>query len=73
MKQRLKYVFAALSRPAVLILDEPTNALDADGIAVVREIVEQQQRTGIVIVATNSEAEASWCTQRLRLEIPGRS
>jgi len=32
MKQRLKYAFALLHNPIVLILDEPTSNLDDEGI-----------------------------------------
>jgi heme exporter protein A len=67
MKQRLKYAFALLHRPAVLFLDEPTSNLDAEGIEVVRQIVATQRREGILIVATNDEEEAGWCTRALRV------
>lgn len=53
MKQRLKYAFALLHRPAVLLLDEPMSNLDADGIAMVRGVMEEQRAAGILVVATN--------------------
>lgn len=67
MKQRLKFVFALLHRPHVLLLDEPTSNLDSEGIKVVQQVVEQQKRHGILIVATNVESEAVWCNKRLHL------
>ncbi len=67
MKQRLKYVFALMHSPAVLILDEPTTNLDDDGIKVVEEVVGEQKRNSILIVATNDAAEAGWCEKVIKL------
>jgi heme exporter protein A len=67
MKQRLKYAFALLHRPAVLILDEPTSNLDAEGVDVVKRVVDAQKSSGIVIVATNDALEARWCAEELHL------
>lgn len=67
MKQRLKYAFAMLHRPPVLILDEPTSNLDAEGIDVVKNIVQEQQKTAILIVATNDKIEAEWCQRQMHL------
>jgi heme exporter protein A len=67
MKQRLKYAFALLHRPAVLLLDEPTSNLDAEGVEVVKRVVEAQKSTGILVVATNNEMEATWCARELHL------
>ena len=53
MKQRVKYAFAMIHRPAVLILDEPMSNLDADGITIVRAIMAEHRNAGILIVATN--------------------
>lgn len=67
MKQRLKFVFALLHRPDVLLLDEPTSNLDVEGIEVVQQVIEQQKRQGILVVATNIESEVAWCNKRLHL------
>lgn len=67
MKQRLKYAFALLHRPPVLILDEPTSNLDAEGIDVVKNIIEEQQKAAILIVATNDNIEAEWCKRQIHL------
>jgi heme exporter protein A len=67
MKQRLKYAFALLHNPLILILDEPMTNLDEPGIAVVREIVREQAEVGIVVVATNDVEEARMCNHNLDL------
>jgi heme exporter protein A len=67
MRQRLKYAFATLHRPALLILDEPTSNLDHDGIEIVKKIVEEQKSSGVLIVATNDSEEAGWCSMSIEL------
>lgn len=39
MKQRIGIAFAFLGNPALLILDEPINGLDADGMRIMREVL----------------------------------
>jgi heme exporter protein A len=67
MRQRLKYAFATLHRPALLILDEPTSNLDHDGIEIVKQIVEEQKSSRVLIVATNDREEADWCSMSVEL------
>lgn len=50
MKQRLSIAAALLSDPPVLILDEPTNGLDPEGIAEVRELIKQIAQNGKTII-----------------------
>jgi len=50
MKQRLGIAAALLGDPMVLVLDEPTNGLDPEGIAEVREIVIQQVKQGKTLI-----------------------
>lgn len=39
MKQRIGIAFALLGNPKLLILDEPINGLDADGMRIMREVL----------------------------------
>jgi len=50
MKQRLGIAAAMLGDPTVLVLDEPTNGLDPEGIAEVREIVIEQVEHGKTLI-----------------------
>jgi len=50
MKQRLSIAAALLSDPPVLILDEPTNGLDPEGIAEVRELIKHISSSGKTII-----------------------
>jgi len=50
MKQRLAVASALLGNPDVLILDEPTNGLDPQGIAHIRELILQIAGEGTTII-----------------------
>jgi heme exporter protein A len=67
MRQRLKYAFALLHRPLILLLDEPTANLDAQGVSIVRQIVEEQRAAGMTILATNETHELEWGDSLVRL------
>ena len=52
MKQRLRLAQAFMEEPKILILDEPFNGLDKDGIAEVQAQILSQKRKGNTILLT---------------------
>ena len=50
MKQRLAIASALLNNPEILILDEPTNGLDPQGIRQIRDLIQQIAQTGTTIL-----------------------
>ncbi len=50
MKQRLAIASALLNDPEILILDEPTNGLDPQGIHQIREIIQEIANNGTTIL-----------------------
>ncbi|MCI8389954.1 MAG: ATP-binding cassette domain-containing protein [Roseburia sp.] len=50
MKQRLGIAAAILEEPDILILDEPVNALDSDGVEIVRSVLWEEKERGALIV-----------------------
>ena len=54
MKQRIGIAMALLGDPALLILDEPINGLDADGMRIMREILMDIVKDGRCTVVISS-------------------
>ncbi|MCP9752713.1 ABC transporter ATP-binding protein [Ferruginibacter sp. HRS2-29] len=63
MKQRLKMAQAFFSRSNVLLLDEPTTNLDADGIALYLRLVNEHTNGKLVLVSSNDPHEYSFCEE----------
>ena len=58
MRQRLAVATALLGEPPVLILDEPANGLDPEGIAWLRELLRDHARAGgTVLISSHLLAE----------------
>ena len=67
MKQRLKLGLAFFSETPVLLLDEPATNLDADGIALYKELVAHHTSGRTVIVSSNDPQEYDFCTEIIRI------
>ncbi len=68
MKQRLKYVFALLSDPGVLFVDEPRSNLDEQGIRIIYELLEKQKNKGILVIATNDSEDLKFADQTVHVD-----
>jgi ABC-2 type transport system ATP-binding protein len=53
MKQRLLLACATVARPRVLILDEPVNGLDPDGIAWLHSYLKDQASKGVAVLVSS--------------------
>lgn len=57
MKQRLGIAGAVLEVPDLLVLDEPTNALDSSGVEMLKGIVRREQKRGATILLACHDAD----------------
>lgn len=57
MRQKLGIIAALMENSRLILLDEPTNALDRDSIAVLNEQLFEQKKKGSVIIITSHDFE----------------
>lgn len=50
MKQRLGIAAAVMENPDIIILDEPTNALDSDGVEMLKGILHEHRERGALLL-----------------------
>lgn len=56
MKQRLGIAQAIMEKADIIILDEPTNALDEDGIELIHKLIlEEKKRGAIILIASHNK------------------
>lgn len=68
MKQRIKFIFALLHNPYLLVFDEPTSNLDSKGKDTVYKIIEEEAKAKIVILASNDESDLELCKTTIHVE-----
>jgi ABC-type multidrug transport system ATPase subunit len=78
MKQRVKLAQAIFSDTPLLLLDEPCTNLDAEGIALYRQLIKDHAGDRLVIVSSNDGQEYDFCEKALSIldykqEARGRS
>ena len=63
MKQRLKLAQAFFCSAPILLLDEPTTNLDAEGIALYQQLITEHTDQKLVIISSNDPQEYSFCDE----------
>ncbi|MBE5747524.1 MAG: ATP-binding cassette domain-containing protein [Clostridiales bacterium] len=53
MKQRIGIAMALLGEPELLVLDEPINGLDADGMRIMREVLTDVAQKGCTVIVSS--------------------
>lgn len=74
MKKRLGIAMALLNEPEVLILDEPTNGLDIDGIRMMRELIKyySKEKGVTVLISSHILGELELTCDRVAFLINGQ-
>lgn len=57
MKQRLALAQAVMERPDILMLDEPTNALDQDSVKLIRGMIKSEKDRGAIVLLASHNKE----------------
>lgn len=58
MKQRLVIAQAVMEKPDVIMLDEPTNALDEAGVEEIRKLIlEEKERGALILLASHNRED----------------
>jgi len=73
MRQRVGLATALLSSPELLILDEPANGLDIEGMVLVREVIKDAAARGsAVLVSSHLANEIQQCATKVAVMHSGR-
>lgn len=68
MKQRIVIAQAIMEQPDILMLDEPTNALDEEGVELIRQIInEEKERGAMVLIASHNKEDIELLTDKVFL------
>lgn len=57
MRQRLGIAAAVMERPKLLLIDEPTNALDVQGVEMVKDVFTEARRSGSTVIFASHDRE----------------
>lgn len=68
MKQRVKFMFALIHSPKLLILDEPTSNLDELGKGKTYELIRAVSSDTLTIIASNERSDLELCSDKINIE-----
>lgn len=69
MKKRLGIAQAIMEEPQLLLLDEPSNALDKKGVEMVRKIIQEEKNRGtLIILASHQQEDLEICDTIIEIE-----
>ncbi len=70
MKQRLGIAQAIMEKPQLIVLDEPTNSLDEEGVGLVRNILlEEKGRGATILIASHIKEDIDLlCDEKFKVE-----
>src|SRR5215204_1068603 len=67
MKQRVKLAQSIFSDVPVVLLDEPCTNLDAPGIQLYHDLINEYCKNRMVVVSSNDEVEYRFCNEKLNI------
>ncbi len=69
MRQRLAIAQAIMEAPEIILLDEPTGALDEEGTILVRNIImEEKKRGATILIASHSKEDLGFVDGRVQIQ-----
>lgn len=72
MKQRIALAQAIMEHPLIIILDEPTNALDEDGVKKIRQIImEEKERGSMILLASHNREDIEQLADKVFYMVDG--
>ena len=64
----MKFIFALLHSPELLILDEPTSNLDEAGKSIIYKTIKEQLKDNLTIIASNESSDLALCDEIIEIE-----
>ena len=73
MKQRLGLAVALMEQPELILLDEPTNALDVSGVDVLEKLIMTEKKRGaLLVIASHDRAFLELVSDKIYVVTEGR-
>lgn len=68
MKQKIQLALAILSNSPILLLDEPTSFLDANARQWFQQLLQNNRRDRLIVIASNDSYDLQLCNQLLNMD-----